>query len=323
MQCPAIGANEVWALHLTDGKVTSLGCSSSAPFTDRLAWSPVSDYLAYTLVGNDLGPSQGCQAPSDGADVWLFATTTGKRERLTTSGNAYAASFVPFRVPDAANRLWISHAGGSPVSDLVAVGSSETLATAEGVFLPLLSPDGNRAMFWSGTMSSNGGSWHFSLGGMPQLSGDFRSAGPASWIGTPLFTDLVPVGGEAFSSGEFAWAPDGDGIAFWNGAWTGAPQSNDGSYPSDRDVYLGSVSSGLLGAASRVALGLASGSWVVDVAFGPGGEFAVTEGIPSAGIGDPPSAILEVVNPCCGAKPHTIGGGVKPPPWDGPAVFGR
>src|SRR4029078_10665119 len=50
------GANEVWALHLTDGEVQSLGCSSSAPFTDRLAWSPDSQFLAYTLVGIDLGP---------------------------------------------------------------------------------------------------------------------------------------------------------------------------------------------------------------------------------------------------------------------------
>jgi hypothetical protein len=318
------GANEVWALSLADSKVTHLGCSSAAPFTDRLAWSPDSQYLAYTLVGIDLGPSAGCQASSDGADVWLLNTASGKQARMTAVGNAYAASFVPFRVPDAANRLWISHAGESPSSELVAASSSETLATADGVFLPLLSPDGNRALFWSGTMTSNGGSWRFSLGGMPQLSGDFRAAGPASpWVGTPLFTDLVPVGGEAFASGDFAWAPDGNTLAFWNGAWTGAPQSNTGSYPSDRDVYLGSISSGLLSAASRVALGIASASWIVDVAFGTGGVFAVTEGIPSAGIGDPPSAIVEVVDPCCGGEPHTIGGGVDPPPWDGPAVFGR
>jgi predicted anti-sigma-YlaC factor YlaD len=321
------GANEVWVLSLADGNVTHLGCSSASSFANRLIWSPDGRYLAFTLVGIDLGTSAGCQPPRDGADAWVFDTTLGKQWPMTRSGNGYAASFG-LTSPTGDAQLWVSFAAAQPESTLLAVNEGglgrETGERAPGVFLPLLSPDGNRALFWSGTMTSNGGSWHFSLGGMPQLSGDFRSAGPASpWIGTPLFTDLVPVGGEAFASGDFAWAPDGNTLAFWNGAWTGAPQSNDGSYPSDRDVYLGSVTSGLLSAASRVVLGIASASWIVDVAFGPGGEVAVTEGIPSAGIGDPPSAVVEVVSPCCGGKAHRIGGGVDPPPWDGPGVYGR
>jgi hypothetical protein len=320
------GANEVWALSLADGKVTHLGCSSSSPFANRLAWSPDGRYLAFTLVGIDLGANAGCEASTNGTDVWLFDTSTGARTQFTTAGNAFAASFGA-NADTGEAQLWVSFGMATPQSVLLAVpggAGREAAEQASGVFLPLISPGGNRAMFWIGTMTSNGGSWHFSLGGMPQLSGDFRSAGPASpWIGTPLFTDLVPVGGEAFASGDFTWAPDGNTLAFWNGAWTGAPQSNNGSYPSDRDVYLGSISSGLLSAASRVVLGSASASWIVDVAFGPGGVFAVTEGIPSAGIGDPPSAIVEVVDPCCGGEPHTIGGGVDPPPWDGPAVFGR
>ena len=73
------GANEVWALHLVDAKVTHVGCSSAAPFTNRLAWSPDSRYLAYTLVGVDLGADAGCEAARDGADVWLFDTTTSER----------------------------------------------------------------------------------------------------------------------------------------------------------------------------------------------------------------------------------------------------
>jgi hypothetical protein len=320
------GANEVWALHLTDGRVTHLGCSSAAPFTDRLVWSPGGRYLAFTLVGIDLGADAGCEASTNGTDVWLFDTSKGSRAQFTTAGNAFAASFgANADTGDA--QLWVSFGMATPQSALLPVpggAGREAAEQAPGVFLPLFSPGGNRAMFWSGTMTSNGGSWHFSLGGMPQLSADFRAAGPASpWVGTPLFTDLVPVGGEAFASGDFAWAPDGNTLAFWNGAWTGAPQSNTGSYPSDRDVYLGSISSGLLSAASRVALGIASGSWIVDVAFGPSGEVAVTEGIPSAGIGDPPSAIVDVVDPCCGGEPRRIGGGVDPPPWDGPVVYGR
>jgi hypothetical protein len=181
-------------------------------------------------------------------------------------------------------------------------------------------------------MTSNGGSWHFSLGGMPQLSRDFRSAGPASpWVGTPLFTDLTPVGGEAFASGDFTWGPDSDQFAFWDGAWTGAPQSADGTYPDQRDVYFGKVSGNLLNADSRLVLNLSDASRIVDVAISdaafsadtPGGsEAAITIGIPSAGIGDPPSAYLQIV-PLGSGRPHTIGGGVEPPPWDGPAVYGR
>jgi predicted anti-sigma-YlaC factor YlaD len=319
------GANEVWVLSLVDGKVKHLGCSSAAPFTDRLAWSADSRLLAFTLVGIDLGAAAGCQVPSDGADVWIFDTASAAISNLTHSGNAYAGSFQLSTTEEGGEVLFVSYAGDQPWT-----GSWEVTGTAAGkgndhvpnVFQPLLSPDGNRAIFWSGTMSNNGGSWHFSLGGMPQLSGDFRSAGPASpWIGEPLFTDLVSVGGEAFASGDFAWAP-ANSVAFWNGAWTGAPQSNDGSYPSDRDLYLTSLDTGLLSASSRVVLGMASDSWIVDVAFSSSGEFAVTEGIPSAGIGDPPSAVIEVIGGG-GGKPRSIGGGVKPPPWDGPVVYGN
>ncbi len=170
-------------------------------------------------------------------------------------------------------------------------------------------------------MTQQGGSWQFSRGGMPQLSGDFRSAGPASpWIGTPLFTDLNPIGGEAFAFGSFEWAADTDRIAFWNGAWTGPPQSADGTYPSQQDVCIGS-SSGLLSAPSCFP-GLAGKGRIVDVTLSPSGDVAVTVGLPSAGIGDPPSATLTVIPSCCGANNRVIGGDVQPPPWDGPAVFG-
>jgi hypothetical protein len=48
---------------------------------------------------------------------------------------------------------------------------------------------------------------------------------------------------------------------------------------------------------------------------------AVTIGLSSAGVGDPPSAYLEIV-PLDGSRPHTVGGGLDPPPWYGPAVYG-
>jgi hypothetical protein len=319
------GANEVWALDLAEGRVTHLGCSSAAPFTDRLAWSPDSTFLAFTLVGIDLGPTSGCETAADGSDVWLFDTTTGERARFTTAGNAFAADFSSIAATGDA-QLWVSFAMDTPQSALLMVpGTGEGREAGEqapGVFLPMISPDGSRAIFWRGTMTSNGGSWHFSRGGMPQLSKDFRSAGPASpWIGTPLFTDLTPVGGEAFASGKFAWSPDSDQLAFWDGAWTGVPQSADGTYPSQRDVYVGRVvSGGLLSVASRTGLDPVDGAWIVDVAMS-GSDLAITIGLPSAGIGDPPSAYLQIFRGE-GGEPRIIGGGVEPPPWNGPAAYG-
>jgi hypothetical protein len=158
---------------------------------------------------------------------------------------------------------------------------------------------------------------------MPQLSGDFRATGPASpWLGAQLFTDLIPVGGEAFAYGNFSWGADSNLIAFWNGAWPGAPQGADG-YPDQRLGYLGSISGSLLSAASGFSPDLGDDGWIVDLIYGPDGAVAVTIGISSAGIGDPPSARIEVFAVCCGGEPSVIGGGVEPPPWDGPAVYGR
>jgi hypothetical protein len=219
----------------------------------------------------------------------------------------------------------VSQAASTPSSDTICwwCDYDPSPLSIDGVFAPIISPDGNRALFWSGTMAHTGDSWQFSLGGMPQLSGDFRSAGPPSpWIGTPLFADLTPVGGEAFASGRFAWGRDSDLIAFWDGAWTGVPQSSDGSYPSQQDVYVGRISDGQLSEASRLGLIRPADSFIVDVAFSPDGtSVAVTIGLPSAGIGDPPSAYLEIV-PLDGSRPYTVGGGVEPPPWNGPAVYG-
>lgn len=313
------GANEVWALHLNDGKITHLGCSSAAPFTNRLAWSPDSRYLAYTLVGVDLGPDAGCQAPSDGADVWLLDASNGANSKFTQAGNAYAAAFIKGEP----TTLAVSFAAATPSTVVMSPTTGGGGERADGVFLPLFSPDGSRAIFWSGTMTSNGGSWHFSVGGMPQLSGDFRAAGPASpWVGTPLFMDLTPVGGEAFASGDFAWGPDNDHLAFWDGAWTGIPQSADGTYPNQADAYLGSFSSGLLSSASALARVRPADAYLVAIAFAQDGtSVAVTLGLPSAGIGDPPSALLQIV-PLDGSAPHGIGGGTDAPPWNGPAVYG-
>jgi hypothetical protein len=246
---------------------------------------------------------------------------------VTLAGNAFAGSFVAGSVVGTAEpRLLVSWAAERPWTGAVLPDSDATTPRIDGVFMPLISPDGNRAIFWNGSMAQGAdGVWQFSRGGMPQLSGDFRAAGPASpWAGTPLFTDLLPVGGEAFASGKFTWGPDSDLLAFWDAAWTGAPESADGSYPNQQDVYLGRVSEGLFNAASRLDLGgsVTDGSWIVDVALsGVQGNYeaAVTIGHPSAGIGDPPSAHLVLAtNASVG-----VGGEVEPPPWQGPAVYGH
>ncbi len=316
------GAQEVWALHLTDGAVTHLGCSTAASFTDRLAWSPDGTYLAFTLISVDLGANSACPA-NDGAletaDAWVYDVSQDERFRLTHSGNAYSATFQR----GSPATLMVSFAAESPWTEAVPLGADPTnLDRIEGVFMPLFSPDGSRALYWSGTMAFSGGQWQFSLGGMPQLSGDLRAARPASpWTGAPLFTDLVAVGGEAFAYGNFTWSGDSVRFAFWNGAWTGAPQSPDANYPNQREGYLGSTGD-LLSAASRFSPNLGDGS-IVDITYSPDGAMAVTIGLPSAGVGDPPSARIHVILSCCGAGGDEIGGGVNPPPWDGPAVYGH
>jgi hypothetical protein len=275
-------------------------------------------------VAVDLGPAAGCEAPAGvvgSVDVWAWDVGQSAAEQLTTTGNAYVASFWPTVSGTRGFPLYISHAASEPWSEFVSLyGVLYDQEPVRGVFLPLMAPDGNRALFWSGTMASSGDGWQFSLGGMPQLSGDFRSTGPASpWIGTPLFTDLVPVGGEAFAYGNFAWADDSATVAFWNGAWTGAPEGGEG-YPNQTDVYyVGSIYDGLLSIAARFGPALGDGPRVVDLTFHPGGGVAVTVAFPSAGIGDPPSAKIQVNI----GEPYVIGGGIDPPPWDGPAVYGR
>ena len=325
------GANEVRVVNLATGESSVLGCSLANPFTDRLSWSPRGDLLSYTISAINLGSSIDCPKPSD-ADgvtrVWLFRTDSAEAAPLTAVGDGtFAAGFEPTPLPDAPNRLWVSQPDKAPSSRLWAVGwkaTADPLVDADAVFMPSRSADGNRALFWSGTMASAQGSWEFSQGGMPQLSGDFRSAGPVSpWVGTQLFSDLTPNGGEAFAFGKFAWGPDSDLIAFWDGAWTGAPQSADRSYPSQTDVYVGRISTGLLSKASKLGFIRPKDSYVVDVTFSPDGKsVAVTLGLPSAGIGDPPSAWLEIV-PLDGTTPRSVGGGVDSQPWNGPAVFGR
>jgi len=323
------GANEVWALRISDGTTLHLGCSMAAPFTDRLAWAPDGMYLAYTLVADDLGPTSGCPANDAGprtTDAWVFDVATTEHYRVTGQGNAFAATFTRDEQPT----LLVSYAAESPWTEIVPLlADPGNLPRIDDAFMPLFSPDGNRALFWRGTMAvqPEGWAWSFSSGGMPYVSADFRSGGSDSpWFAAEqLFADLTTPGGAAFAAGRFSWGPDSDLVAFWGGAWNGAPQGGQGTYPDDQGVYIGSIGAGLLTVDSRLAN--LSGSvgeqdWIVDVIFTAGGEVIVTVGLPSAGIGDPPSSRLLRV-PLDGGDARQLGGGSDPTPWDGPAVIGR
>jgi hypothetical protein len=132
------------------------------------------------------------------------------------------------------------------------------------------------------------------------------------------------VGGAAFGSGSFAWSSDGANVAFWNGSWTGTPQSADGTYPSQSDAYVGAADSGL-DQASRVNE-LDPGTYVEDVTFEADPNTAlIMIAWPSAGILDAPSAdIWRIFLDGSGVpEPVGYGGAADPTLWYGPPVIGQ
>ncbi|HEX2194380.1 MAG TPA: hypothetical protein VHK63_05410, partial [Candidatus Limnocylindria bacterium] len=317
------GARQVRVTRLSDGATTVLGCTVPRAFADRLAWSDDGRWLAYTLTPIDLGGSVDCGGVTgDGtrSDVWVYdAVATGEAIALTRAGNAFAADFVASNQQDGEYPVLISYAGEEPYTEAYSfITDRPQPRRVEGVFLPLMSADGTRALFWRGRMEQVAdGGWHFVDGGLPYLSGEPVDGQP-SWSGEPLFADLEPVGGAAFESGQFGWSPDGMLVGFWLGEWTGAPQSGDGSYPSPRDVYVGRAGD-LLSAQSRVPLELQEQQRVVDVALDGESETAlVTVVQPSAGdLAVPASTLYRV--PVAGGEPAILGTAAS---WTGPAVIG-
>jgi len=324
------GAQEVLALRLADGETVHLGCSDAWNFTDRLAWSPDGRFLAYSLAGIDLGGGvAACAAPKQAAgtvDAWVFNTRTVRTSRLTVSGDAYAADFLPAATADAPPTLLVSHAAAEPWSEeIVVVGvQAGDGSPIPGVFMPRLSPDGRRATFWNGTMEPDAaGQWVFVRGGMPYISpASSRAWDPASGA-DPLFVDLTPVGGEAFAFGNTAWSADSRYVAFWNGAWSGAPQNAAGDYPQRADAYVGLADTGL-SEASRV-LPLGADQYVEDVQFDAEGRVVlVMLATASAGIGEAPSAAIYEVTLDGSAEPRPLdGASLDASTWFGPPVVGQ
>ena len=334
------GITDVWVLNLVDGRVISLGETiADTPFLKRMTWSPDSQRLAYTLRAT---------SESVMTEVWMFDSVTGDAFQLVEEGHIYAASFTPD------GRLWVSVPGfagqsagtrstswlltmtgagppSEPIRDVTAVSST----AIDGVFQPILSPDGRHAIFWEGWVRSDGGTQRLE-GGMPYLA----SGAPdePDWYGAvPLFPDL-PAGRGAFASAQIAWSYNSDDFAVWNAAWTGTPiptdQTESGEFPDVRLIYFGKVSTGQLitdypyadlvsPRESEPPPDQSPGAVVRDVEFSPGpaggiGVIWVTVQLPVGSDSDTPVAVLEVVpaGPS-GYEPAEA----DPRVWRGPAVY--
>jgi hypothetical protein len=322
------GINQVWALHLTDGETTRLGCTEAGPFSDRLLWSDDSGFFAFTLRSGraqlntyDCGLAK--QATAGTSDVWLFRTSSREISRLTDSGDAFAADTD--HPLEGATPVLVSHAAETPWTDVAWVpgplGKSPDPDDVryDGVFLPLKAPIGALAVYWTGSMSRPpDAAWQFTTGGLPEVGPLVAGTEPN---GQPLFADLSRRGGDGFQDGHFAWGEDGDLITFWGGLWTGSPQGDD--YPSELAAYAGRLTDGGLSKDTRVGIPVdADTARIVSVTFEPDGvSVVVSVGDASAGIGDPASANLYRVS-LAGGRATPLGISTDPPPWAGPAVFG-
>ena len=292
---------------LAVGQTVALGRSLSADaFLEQLFWSsPRGAHLAYTLADPDTGQT----------DVWLFEPETGEPRQLTGVGNAYAASWVGDDAT-ASSSLWISLAAERPVSYLYgfpfdAAGepvdpAASPLATAEGVFQPLLNASGRFAIFWDGRMQPMGddgeaGPWQFASAGQPYLAyHDAESQDVSFDSQRPVFRDLI-VGRDGFTSASITWGADGDTYAIWDARWTGTPQSgaDDEPYPDQQRVYFSRATDRRgMTAGQAIDAGDVPEDWfVVDVKVAPTGEHLVlTTARPLAGILDAPEADLLLVD---------------------------
>ncbi len=326
------GANQVWGLHLTDGETVRLGCANLSPFADRLLWSGNSQFLVFTIpaVPAEMTETIDCglvaPGPTGSTDVWAFDTHSGAVMQVTDSGDAFAADIIGQDLEGGTSVL-VSHAAESPWTEQLRLPEplepdAEPLRI-DGMFLPLMSPiPGGPAVYWTGSMSqaSQDGRWQFTTGGMPEVGSLNYFGAPDD--GSPLFADLSANGGGGFQDGHFGWGADGDLITFWGGLWIGAPQGDD--YPSEKAVYAGRLTDGGLMSGSRLDIPTdGQTAQIISVEFEPDGVRAVVSVRDfSAGVGDPASANLYLV-PIGGGEAILLGGGIDPPPWDGPAVYGQ
>jgi hypothetical protein len=258
---------------------------------------------------------------------------------VTDTGTAYAGSWVPRGDGDTTSRLWVSAAGDSPtsyllefedqaVADLVPGDPADRdIAMVDGVFQPLLSPNGALVIYWDGVMEQRDGEWVFVAGGTPVLAEHRADDGgePTIQNGRNLFSD-VTIDQDAFTSAAIAWGPDGDTYAVWQATWTGLPQDDQEEYPSVARVYFGRATDpgGMTRSKALDVADIPDGTSVVDVKISPTGRhLLVTVAYPVAGDLEPRTADLLLIERKYGEEPdvvervneHTEGW------WFGPAAF--
>jgi hypothetical protein len=300
-------------------------------FLQHMAWSPDGRYLAFTVSG--LG---------DGSvDAFVFDPSTGVTTRLTDVGSAYAGSWVENPDQPGTYDLWVSVAGPEPVSYLVPVvddrgapledvdPAATALSTLDGVFQPIVSPNGAFVIYWRGTMAQSGADWTLAEGGAPYLAEHRWEAGRTASFENErqLFADLT-IGRSAFASGAVAWGPDSDAYAFWDLEWTGTSQGSNGvEYPDPERVYFSHATDarGITQTHALDAGDIPAGTRVVDVAIAPTGRhLAITAARPSAGLMDPPHADLLLVTRNTGSQAdevRVLGSGADGGGWYGPAGY--
>jgi anti-sigma factor RsiW len=300
-------------------------------FLQHMAWSPDGRYLAFTVSG--LG---------DGSvDAFVFDPSTGVTTRLTDVGSAYAGSWVENPDQPGTYDLWVSVAGPEPVSYLVPVvddrgapledvdPAATALSTLDGVFQPIVSPNGAFVIYWRGTMAQSGADWTLAEGGAPYLAEHRWEAGGTAGFESErqLFADLT-IGRSAFASGAVAWGPDSDAYAFWDLEWTGTSQGSNGvEYPDPERVYFSHATDarGITQTHALDAGDIPAGTRVVDVAIAPTGRhLAITAARPSAGLMDPPHADLLLVTRNTGSQAdevRVLGSGADGGGWYGPAGY--
>ena len=310
------------------GETVVLGDSQMGPpFVERLAWSSDGRHLAYALTDPEA---------LDGAtDVWIFETDDAEFWQLTDVGNAFVGSWVSR--DDGTSMLWVSTADTQPTSHLTEPVSdagheelidpaSESLATADGVFQPLLSPNGSFAIYWRGGMQREDGfRWVFVEGGAPQLAqhgavdGTYRFDSERA-----LFSDLT-IDQAAFTSASITWGGDGDAYAVWNTEWAGDSQGTNTVYPDRNRVYFGHAtdSRGLTQYHAIDEDDIEAGLVVVDVKVSPTGRhLVVTAREPLAGDLDAPRARLLLIERNTGEVKDVVQVlGTSEDGWIGPAVF--
>lgn len=262
------GTNQVIVVELMTGASFDLGeTPDGTAFSTRMTWSPDSRYLAYTAAEVETGV---------GPDAWAFDTTDRTSSQLTYSQSTYAASFVP--AGPEAGTLLVSQAGAVPVTYPItreAIESAERVDPAEvdgaieHVFQPILSPSGEHAIFWRGTMRQSGIGWEIAEGGMLYLSGEPIEGAP-SWSGEPLFPTLT-ADRDGLGSARVTWAYDSNWFAVWGVEWRGTPQTEPGGgpFPSTQEIYFGRAVERLLIDERNPSLMLSADETehVADVAF--------------------------------------------------------